>query len=123
VTPAAARAAVLKQLKARGFKARRGHLRLAVGELWWYADVRVAGVGPQAGLVLEVGCWTPELPPEPDGGAVDCPLLLDVPLPDPVADTETLVDLVSGIGDLATVARRLGELPGALVDKALRELL
>lgn len=123
MTPAAARAAVLKQLKARGFKARRGHLRLAVGDLWWYADVRVAGVGPQAGLVLEVGCWTPALPPEPDGGAVDCPLLLDVPLAEPVADTERLVELVSGIGDLPELRERLGDLPGALVDKALRDLL
>jgi hypothetical protein len=123
VTPAAARAAVLKQLKARGFKARRGHLRLAVGDLWWYADARLAGVGPGAQVVLELGCWTPALPPEPDGGAVDCPLLLDVTLADPVQDADGVVDMVSGIGELATLAARLDTLPGALVDKALRELL
>lgn len=123
MTPAAARAAVLKQLKARGFKARRGHLRLAVGDLWWYVDARVAGVGPQAGLVLEVGCWTPELPPEPDGGAVDCPLLVDVAVDDAVADTEGVVELVSGIGSLEALGARLGDLPGALVDRALRDLL
>lgn len=123
MTPAAARAAVLKQLKARGFKARRGHLRLAVGDLWWYVDARVAGVGPQAGLVLEVGCWAPELPPEPDGGAVDCPLLFDVAVTDATADTEALVDLVAGIGSLGELGGRLADLPGVLVDKALRELL
>ncbi len=123
MTPATARAAVLKTLKARGAKARRGHLRLAAGDLWWYVDPRVAGVGPQAGIVLEVGCWTPRLPPEPDGGAVDCPLLFDLPVSDPVADTEALVALVSGIGSLGDLGGRLADLPGVLVDKALRELL
>lgn len=123
MTPAAARAAVLKQLKARGFKARRGHLRLAVGDLWWYVDARIGGVGPEAGVVLEVGCWTPELPPEPDGGAVDCPLLFDHPVSDPVADTSALVDRLSGIGSLAELGARVGELPGVLADKALRDLL
>jgi hypothetical protein len=123
VTPAAARAAVLKQLKARGFKARRGHLRLAAGDLWWYVDARVAGVGPQAGLVLEVGCWPPALPPEPDGGAVDCPLLFDVAVVDAAADTDALVNLVSGIASVAELGARLGDLPGVLVDRALRDLL
>lgn len=118
-----ARAAVLKQLKARGAKARRGHLRLAVGELFWYVDPRLSGTGDRVEVVLELGCWTPELPPEPDGGAVDCPLLLDRPVADPVADTDRLLDVITGIGDLATLRARLDELPGALVDKALRDLL
>lgn len=119
-----ARAAVVKVLKARGAKARRGHLRIPVGDLFWYVDTRVEGVGRSGALRLEVGCWLPALPPEPDGGAVDCPLLLDVALgADPVGDTEALVDLVSGIGDLSTLGSRLDELPGALVDRALRELL
>lgn len=119
-----ARAAVVKVLKARGAKARKGHLRIPVGDLLWYVDTRVEGVGRSAALRLEVGCWLPALPPEPDGGAVDCPLLLDVALgADPVGDTEALVDRISGIGDLATLGARLDELPGALVDRALRELL
>jgi hypothetical protein len=116
---AQARAAVVKQLKARGAKPRRGHLRLAVGDLFWYVDPRLSG----AALVIEVGCWTPQLPPEPDGGAVDCPLLVDQPVVDPLADTDRLIDLLSGIGDLATLGNRLAELPGALVDKSLRSLL
>ncbi len=115
------RAAVVKLLKARGAKARRGHLRLPVGDLFWYVDPRAEGVGRRAHLLLEVGCWTPEVAPEPDGGAVDCPLLFDVPLEDVAADTERLLDLVTGIGDVATLGQRLDELPGALVDKALRE--
>lgn len=123
MNPAAARAVVVKELKARGFKARRGHLRIAAGELWWYADPVLRGPGSQASLVLEVGCWTPELPPEPDGGAVDCPLLFDHPVSDPVADTRALVELVAGIGSLAELAERLDTLPGALVDRALRDLL
>lgn len=116
---AKALAASIKQLKARGAKPRRGHLRLQVGELWWYVDPRIAG----RGLVLETGCWTPELPPEPDGGAVDCPLLFDHPVADVPADVDALVDLVTDIGDLATLAQRLGDLPGALVDRSLRDLL
>jgi hypothetical protein len=117
------RADVIKLLKARGAKARRGHLRLPVGDLFWYVDPRLDGVGPGARLVLEVGCWTPLVSPEPDGGAVDCPLLVDVPLLDPVVDAGALVDRVSGIGNLATLGARLGDFPGVLVDRALRELL
>ena len=121
---AADRTAVVKLLKARGAKARRGHLRIAVGELFWYVDVLADGVGPTAPLRLEVGCWTGALPPEPDGGAVDCPLLIDVPLgSDPVGATATLLDKVTALGDLATLGRSLGDLPGALVDQRLRELL
>lgn len=118
------RAAVVKVLKGRGAKARRGHLRIPVGDLFWYVDPRVEGVGRSAALRLEVGCWLPDLPPEPDGGAVDCPLLMDVELgADPGAATSSLVDLVAGIGDLATLRDRLEDLPGALVDRSLRELL
>ncbi|WP_435769457.1 hypothetical protein [Nocardioides sp. SYSU DS0651] len=123
MTVSSDRAAVVKALKARGARPRRGHLRLAVGDLYWYVDVRADGVGPRAALRLEVGCWTPPLP-EPEGGAVDCPLLVEVPLgADPVAETERALDLVTGIGDLRTLGRRLDELPGALVDRALRDLL
>lgn len=121
MNPAAARTAVVKTLKARGAKARKGHLRIAVGDLWWYVDPRLSGGGQE--LVIEVGCWTPELPPEPDGGAVDCPLLFDHPVSDPAADTSALVDLLLGIGSLAELGARLGELPGVLVDRPLRELI
>lgn len=118
-----ARAAVLKQLKARGAKARRGHLRIAVGDLFWYVDPRLSGTGDRVEVVLEVGCWTPALPPEPDGGAVDCPLLVDWTAPEPVADTDRLLDVLTGIDDLQVLKARLGDLPGALVDRTLRELL
>ncbi len=119
-----ARASVVKVLKARGAKARRGHLRIPVGDLFWYVDPRVEGVGRSASLRLEVGCWLPDLPPEPDGGAVDCPLLLDVDLgEDPAAATEAWVERIAAIGDLTTLAARLDDLPGALVDRSLRDLL
>ena len=118
-----ARADVVKVLKARGAKARRGHLRLPVGELFWYVDPRLDGHGAGARLTLEVGCWTPALPPEPDGGAVDCPLLVDVPLADPVADADAVVDRLTSIADLAALRSGLDRLPGALVDRRLRELL
>jgi hypothetical protein len=118
-----ARTAVIKVLKARGAKARRGHLRIPVGDLFWYVDPRLEGAGDRARVVLEVGCWTPALPPEPDGGAVDCPLLVDVALgDDPVGETDRLVELVSSIGDLATLRARIDELPGALVDASLQDI-
>lgn len=123
MTVSEARAMVVKVLKAQGAKARRGHLRLQVGELYWYVDPRVTGVGQRAALSLEVGCWLPDLTPEPEGGAVDCPLLLDVSLADPTADTNRLLDLISTIGNQQDLAARLGELSGALVDRALRDLL
>lgn len=119
-----ARTAVGRAIKARGAKSRRGHLRWAVGDLWWYFDALADGVGPQASLRLEVGCWVPALPPEPEGGAIDCPMLVEFPLgADPVTETERVLDLVGGIGDLATLRERLEEFPGALVDRSLRDLL
>jgi len=118
------RGAVVKLLKARGARARRGHLRIPVGDLFWYVDVLADGVGPAAPLRLEVGCWIPALPPEPDGGAIDCPLLVDVPLgEDPAGATTALLDRVTAIGDLTTLGASLGHLPGALVDQRLRVLL
>lgn len=117
------RAAVVKILKAGGAKARRGHLRLQVGDLFWYVDPRATGVGQGATLALEVGCWLASLPPEPDGGAVDCPLLFDHPIADPAVDTGSLLDLIGSISTLAELGARLDQLPGALVDKSLRALL
>lgn len=121
-----ARTATAKALKAGGFKARKGHLRLGVGELFWYVDVRSDGPAPTAALTLEVGCWLPSLAPEPEGGAVDCPLLMDAPVTDdPAASAGELVELVVAIGDLATLRERYvaGALPGALVDRKLRALI
>lgn len=121
---AADRTAVVKLLKARGAKARRGHLRIPVGDLFWYVDVVADGVGPAAPLRLEVGCWTSALTPEPDGGAVDCPLLMDVPLgSDAVGAATRLLDQVTAIGDVTTLGGSLGDLRGALVDQRLRDLL
>ena len=119
-----ARAAVVKALKSRGAKSRRGRLRWAVGDLFWYADVLADAPGPDAQFRLQVGCWLPALPPEPDGGAVDCPLLVEFPLgAEPVAEAERVLGLLGAIGDLATLGDRLAELPGALVDPPLRALL
>lgn len=123
MNPVQARAAVIKQLKSRGAKVRRGSLRFEAGELFWYADARIAGTGARAELVLELGCWSPLLPPEPDGGAVDCPLLVEVQIVDPVADVDALVDRVQGIDSLGVLATRLGEFDGAMVDRALKEML
>ncbi|GAB2982836.1 hypothetical protein [Nocardioides montaniterrae] len=118
------RAAVARVLKGAGAKARRGHLRLQVGELCWYVDSRVSGAGARQRLVLEVGCWTASLPPEPDGGAVDCPLLVDVDVTsDPVGATTGLVAELSGVGDLAALGGWLDSRADVLVDARLRALL
>lgn len=122
----ARRAAIAKALKAGGAKARKGHLRLEAGDLFWYVDVRADSPSPAAALVFEVGCWLPGVLPEPEGGAIDCPFLADVPVGEDVQrGTEGLLDLISRVDDPAALRRLVEEdaLPGALVDRVLRELL
>ncbi|TCJ30901.1 hypothetical protein [Nocardioides jejuensis] len=119
MNPAQARTAAVKQLKARGAKPRKGQLRLQVGDLFWYVDPRLSG----GSLVIETGCWLPALGGEPEGGAVDCPLLFDWPAADPAVDADLLVDLVLGIDSVGALRQRLADLPGVLVDKALKEIL
>jgi hypothetical protein len=122
----ARRAAIAKALKAGGAKARKGHLRLEAGDLFWYVDVRADSPSPAAALVFEVGCWLPGVSPEPEGGAIDCPLLADVPVGEDVsAATERLIALVTPVGDVASLRAFIEDdaLPGALVDQKLRELL
>ncbi|MGZ4453324.1 MAG: hypothetical protein ACXVD1_09735 [Nocardioides sp.] len=122
----ARRAAITKALKAGGAKARRGHLRLQAGELFWYVDVRADSPAPSAALSFEVGAWFPAAGPEPDGGAIDCPLLADVGVgEDPGQATVDLLALISPVGDLAALRAFVeeGTLPGALVDQQLRALL
>lgn len=122
----ARRAAITKALKAGGAKARRGHLRLEAGDLFWYVDVRADSPAPSAQLVFEVGAWLPAAGPEPDGGAIDCPLLADVGVgEDPGQATADLLALISRVGDLAALRALVeaGTLAGALVDQQLRALM
>lgn len=120
------RAAISKALKAGGAKARKGHLRLQAGDLFWYVDVRADSPAPTAALVFEVGGWLPTAGPEPEGGAIDCPLLADVPIGDDVvASTTELLALLSPVRDLEQLRAFIDRsaLPGALVDRKLRALL
>lgn len=122
----ARRAAITKALKAGGAKARRGHLRLQAGEVFWYVDVRADSPAPSAALVFEVGAWLPAAGPEPDGGAIDCPLLADVPVgADPAAATADLLALLTPVTDPAALRALIDAdtLSGALVDQQLRALL
>jgi hypothetical protein len=122
----ARRTAITKALKAGGAKARKGHLRLQAGDLFWYVDVRADSPSPAAALVFEVGCWLPAAGPEPEGGAIDCPLLADVPVEgDPAAATQALLAVIGPVGDADGLRRLIDAdaLPGALVDRRLRELL
>ena len=118
------RTAVTALLKKRGAKAKRGRLPLVVGELTWFVDLRVEGRGSAAGWTLEVGCWVPGLTPEPEGGAIDCPLLWETPAgEDLLAAVGGVVDGVETVGDLGALAGWIAERPDALVDRVLRERL
>lgn len=120
------RAAIAKALKAGGAKPRKGHLRLPAGDLFWYVDVRADSPSPSAPLVFEVGCWLPAVGPEPEGGAIDCPLLADVPVEGEVQEAATaLLARLARVADAAALRTMVetGALPGALVDQQLRALL
>lgn len=118
------RAAFTALVKKRGAKARRGQLRLQVGELYWYLVLRASGAGTAATWNLEIGGWVPGLTPEPEGGAIDCPLLLDLAGGDDVlATTEAVIDSLAEIGDLTTLASWIADHPAAVVDRVLRERL
>lgn len=122
-----ARQAVAKAFKARNVGLRKGHWRIP-GEVTWYVDLRASGPARDAALTFEVGAWVPGLTPEPEGGAIDCPLLLDVPLErdgDVAAQADALVDRLEAVPDPAALAAALerGDLAGAHVDRVLRDAL
>ncbi|MDH2416595.1 hypothetical protein [Nocardioides sp. CER19] len=122
----ARRAAVAKAFRARKVALRKGHWRLPGDDVVWYVDLRSDGPAPSAALRFEIGAWPSALGPEPDGGAVDCALLADVPLEEePAAATDAIVDRLSALGtvDALAAARRAGELADAHVDQDLRELM
>lgn len=128
----AARAAVAKAFKKRKVALRKGHWRLPFDAITWYVDLRADGPGPAAPLRFEIGAWVEELgQPEPEGGAVDCPLLHDVPLDtsggpaEVAAAVDALVDRLHDADSVPALAAawREGEYAGALVDRDLRRLL
>jgi hypothetical protein len=122
----ARRAAVSKAFRARKVALRKGHWRIPGPEVTWYVDLRADSPSPSAAMRFEVGAWATALGPEPDGGAVDCALLVDVPLEgDPGAAAEALADRLAALGTLAglAAARARGELADAHLDRDLRELL
>ncbi|EGD41603.1 hypothetical protein NBCG_04138 [Nocardioidaceae bacterium Broad-1] len=131
----AARTAATKAFKAGGMPLRKGHHRLGdpkSDDIVWYIDLRAQGAGPTAPLRFEIGCWVAALGhPEPEGGPVDCPLLLDRP----VAATSP-AEIGEEVGDLVTLVRRPstpaaalrealadGALGRPLVDQSLRTFL
>lgn len=114
--------------RAGGVKLRKGHWRRPHAELAWYADLRADSPRPDAELTLEIGLWVPDLGlgAEAEGGAVDCPLLLDRPIvrESNAAVTEqiqTVVAMFDRLGTLADVAaaRAAGQLDGAMIDPPL----
>ena len=129
-----ARAAATKAFKAGGMPLRKGHNRLGdpkKDDVVWYVDLRAQNPGPSAPLRFEIGCWVAALgQPEPEGGPVDCPLLLDRPVAatTPAEMSEEVDELVSLVGGLDSVAAlrtalSAGDLGLPLVDRSLRTLL
>lgn len=130
----AARTAASKAFKAGGMPLRKGHHRLGDpkrDDIVWYIDLRAQGAGPGAPLRFEIGCWVAALNhPEPEGGPVDCPLLLDRPVASttPAEMGEEVDELVGLVGALDSVtalrdALSEGALGRPLVDQSLRTLL
>jgi hypothetical protein len=122
----ARRTAVTKAFRARKVGLRKGHWRLPGPEITWYVDLRADGPAPSAPMRFEVGAWAGALGPEPDGGAVDCALLVDVPLgDDPAGEADALLDRLLALGTVAALAsaRAAGDLADAQVDRDLRELM
>lgn len=130
----AARAAATKAFKAGGMPLRKGHHRLGDpkrDDLVWYVDLRAQGAGPSAPLRFEIGCWVAALEQsEPEGGPVDCPLLLDRPVAatTPAELGEEVGELVALVGDLDSLGAlrdslASGSLGRPLVDRTLRTLL
>jgi hypothetical protein len=122
----ARRAAVGKVFRARKIVLRKGHWRIPGTDLTWYVDLRSDGPGPAAALRFEIGAWPARLGPEPEGGAVDCALLADVPLEgDPAAAADALADRLAALDTVEALAaaRARGELVDAHLDRDLRELL
>lgn len=118
----ARRAAVSRVFKARKVALRKGHWRLPGEEIVWYVDLRADGPSPGAPMRFEIGAWPVAFGPEPDGGAVDCSLLLDVPLgDDPAGEADALLDRLEDLGTINAI--RSADIRGALIDVNLRELL
>ncbi|MEI7058143.1 hypothetical protein WBG06_20115 [Nocardioides sp. CCNWLW239] len=130
----AARVAATKAFKSGGMPLRKGHHRLGdpkSDDIVWYIDLRAQGAGPSAPLRFEIGCWVAALGhPEPEGGPVDCPLLLDRPVASTTPaemgeEVGELVDLVSRLDSVGALGEALtsGDLGRPLVDQSLRTFL
>ncbi len=118
----ARRAAVAKAFRGRKVVQRKGHWRIQGEEVTWWIDLRSDSPLPSAALGFEIGAWVPGSGPEPEGGAIDCPLLADVPLgEDPITETDALIDRLTAIGTLADL--KGADLPDAYLDAAMRALL
>lgn len=118
----ARRAAVAKAFRGRKVALRKGHWRIQGKEVTWWIDLRSDSPLPSAALGFEVGAWVPGSGPEPEGGAIDCPLLADVPLGDaPAVEAEALIDRLEAISTLADLQG--ADLPDAHLDASMRALL
>ncbi|UDY22384.1 hypothetical protein [Nocardioides sp. Kera G14] len=118
----ARRVAVAKAFRGAKVALRKGHWRIVGDEVVWWVDLRAAGPRPDAALTFEAGAWVEGTGPEPEGGAIDCPLLVDIPLgDDPAGEAAALIARLTAIGTVAEL--RAADLPGAYLDASMKELL
>lgn len=116
------RAAVAKIFREHKVALRKGHWRYQGEEVTWWIDLRAASPSPTSPLAFEVGAWVKGAGPEPEGGAIDCPLLVDVPAGnDAAVVARQIISVITAHGQLADLNKI--PWPGAHLDASLRQLL
>jgi hypothetical protein len=122
----ARRMAVAKAFREHKVPLRKGHWKIQGAEVVWWVNLRSDSPLPTAALGFEIGAWVAGAGPEPEGGAIDCPLLADQALgADPAAQTAALVAQLQAIGTVAELDAAVGAdaFPEAYLDATLREIL
>lgn len=122
----ARRVAVAKAFRELKVPLRKGHWKIQGEEVTWWVNLRSDSPLPTATLGFEIGAWVDGAGPEPESGAIDCPLLADQVLgEDPVDQTAALVAALREVSTVAelTAAVSADLLPDAYLDATLREIL
>lgn len=122
----ARRVAVAKAFREQKVALRKGHWKIQGTDVVWWINLRAESPSPSAALGFEIGAWVTGAGPEPEGGAIDCPLLADQVLgEDPTGQTLALVELLRGVSTLAELSDAVDNdlLPDAYLDATLAEIL
>lgn len=122
LTQKAHRAAAAKAFRAAKVPLRKGHWKIQGQYVVWWIDLRADAPSPTAPLTFELGAWVPGAGPEPDGGAIDCPLLADQPAGDDAGVTASaLIEELRQIDSLEALS--LSVRSQSHLDASLRHML